>query len=104
MTNCLTSRAAMLADPTTQDAALLAHLADCPACRAAAAAAMRNEALLRSAIQVQVPEQLQERILLQTELKRRRANFPNWLRDRVAGLVRAYPGGLALALSVLISG
>ncbi len=101
--NCLTARSTLLADPSAQDAALLKHLADCPACRSVAAAAARDDALLRSALNVQVPEQLAGRILLQTELTRGRSRPLNRLRQRIAQLVQRYPGGLALALSVLVA-
>lgn len=101
--NCLTARSGLLADPSAHDAALLKHLADCPACRSAAAAAARGDALLRSALNVQVPAQLVERILLQTELKRGRSRPLNRLRQRIAELVQNYPGGLAVALSFLIA-
>lgn len=103
MMNCLIARAALLADPSVQDKAVAAHLADCAACRNAAAAALRDDALLRNALNVQIPEQLAERILLQAELKRGRSNIASRLKSWAAGLVRGHPGGLALALSMVIA-
>lgn len=103
MMNCLAARAALLADPHTQDAALLDHLSDCLACRTAAAVAVREDALLRSALNVPVPDQLAGRILLQTELKRGRTRPLKRLWQRLAELVHGAPGGLAVALSFLIA-
>lgn len=103
MMNCLAARSALRADPSAQDPALSKHLADCPACRTAAAAAARDDALLRSALNVQVPEQLADRILLQTELRRARSRPLNRLRRRIAELVQGSPGVLAVALSLLIA-
>jgi anti-sigma factor RsiW len=103
MMNCLAARAALLADPHAQDAALLQHLSDCPACRTAAAAVAREDALLRSALHVSVPEQLTERILLQTELARGSSLSLYHLWQRLAGLVQGAPGALAVALSLLVA-
>lgn len=70
MTNCLTARAVLLANPAAHDPDLWAHLALCPGCRGFATSISHDEALLRGAIDVPVPAQLQERILLQTQLQR----------------------------------
>lgn len=102
MMNCLAARAALLSDPHSQDPALMEHLSGCTACRIAAAAATREAALLRSALNVAVPDQLAERILLQAELKRGHVRPLDGLWRRLAELVQGAPGGLALALSVLI--
>lgn len=103
MINCLTARAALLADPSTHDAALAGHLRNCPACRSAAAAAARDDALLRRALNVPVPEQLAERILLQAELKRGRTNIFQQLWQRAVDRLRVYPGAMAFGLSLLIA-
>jgi hypothetical protein len=103
MMNCLAARAALLADPHAQDAALSAHLSECAPCRNAAAAAAREDALLRSALHVPVPEQLAERILLQAELRPGGSLSLNGLWRRLAALVQGAPGALAVALSLLVA-
>lgn len=82
MTNCLYVRRTLLADPDAHSAALPEHLAECSFCRAFAASLAAEEAALRVAMHVPVPEQQQERILLQIQLRARRRNWAlsvrNW--------------------------
>lgn len=74
--NCLDIRRALLADPRTSSLELSVHLAECESCRQFAARLAHDQAVLRAALAVPVPEQLEERILLHTQLRSRR---PGWL-------------------------
>lgn len=81
MIHCLNVRRALLADPQAYALVLPEHLATCAPCRAFAAILVADEAALRVAICVPVPEQLQERILLQTALRARRRDLAAPLRQ-----------------------
>ena len=103
MMNCLTTRSTLLADPTVRHADLSAHLTLCPACRAFAAAIAQGECLLRDAIDVPVPEHLQERILLQTQLKRRQSSWLSRLRDWVNRISVVHRSAIVVAFSAVLA-
>lgn len=102
MMNCLSTRSTLLATPSLHDAAVSAHLTDCPSCRAFAAALSQDEVLLRDAVNIAVPELLQERILLQTRLTQRQSSLPTRLRTWCQKTVLHRPD-LALAFSAVLA-
>lgn len=94
MMHCLDCRRSLLAEPYASSPALAAHLDGCPACRAFAATLVREEDALRTVLEVPLPEQLQEKILLRTALRRRRDGWFERLRALLAP-VRPLRDGLA---------
>jgi hypothetical protein len=106
MTNCLTTRRTLLADPQARTNDLLAHLNDCEACRTLATRLTRNEALLRDAVDIPVPEQLAERILLRNHIHSRQFARPArlaWIRSLLHNLGSSKQGGFALAASAVLA-
>lgn len=103
MMNCLSARSALLADPAARDAALVAHLASCPSCRSFASTISHDDAFLRRAIDVPVPGQLQERILLQAQLQHKLSCPIERLRTWAAAIPAAYRACLAVAAPVLVA-
>ncbi len=67
--NCLEFRRRLSADPEDRDAAIRAHTRDCASCSHWAAEAKRFESLLHQAMEVEVPENLESRILLRLALR-----------------------------------
>lgn len=102
MMNCLTARRALLAEPGASDPDLSRHLRECPHCCALARTLAEDEAALRAAIDIPVPDHLQDRILLQTALRRRTSGF-DWLTRHSAWLSGARGGALALACSLALA-
>ncbi len=106
MMNCLNVRRILLADPEAHAAALPEHLAGCPSCRAFAAGLAAHEAALRLAINVPVPEHLQERILLQTQLRARRRDWAgawrNWLQVLSFPRRAVFAAGCSMALLLAV--
>lgn len=100
--NCLTARAILLADPDTQSIDLTAHLEICPNCRGFSAEVARDDALLRRAIDVPVPRELAARIMLQAQLKQRRADPLSRLRDWFDNVTGWRGAALACALSAVL--
>ena len=101
--NCLTTRSTLLATPSLHQPELSHHLTQCPSCRAFAAAVSQQESQLRHAIDVPVPEHLQERILLQTQLRQRQSGWRVRLRRWVGGLTTMHRPGMALALCAVVA-
>lgn len=62
--NCLEFRRIQLSDPHCRDAAFIAHRGGCAACAALAERALRFESELKSAMEVEVPPDLESRVLL----------------------------------------
>lgn len=77
--NCLEARGLLLSNPLAEDAALLAHLQGCDGCHAFSVELSQQENQLREALDVPVPKQLAERILLNTQLRK-----PRWQRPVLA--------------------
>ncbi len=86
--NCLDTRRMLLADPRAESSPLSAHLSQCEACRAFLVRLQRDEIILHQAIDIPVPAQLEERILLKMQLRNRVSNsrlsnqwqlFKNWI-------------------------
>lgn len=106
MMNCLTARRHLSANPQARSEDLLAHLAECEACRTLAARLTRNEALLRDAMAIPVPEQLAERILLRNHIHSRRfTHFSRfaWIKSLLHNLRNTHQGGFALAASAVLA-
>lgn len=70
--NCLDVRRELATTPSALCAGAREHLEQCPRCAALAGAARREEARLRQAMEVPVPEGLEERVVLRQRLHRRR--------------------------------
>lgn len=102
MMDCITTRRTLLADPTGT-AEVAEHLGSCPGCQAFAKNLNREAALLRHAMEVPVPDQLQERILLQTALQRRPNSFITRLREFIASLSLPTQAGIAMAFSFVLA-
>lgn len=100
MINCLATRRELLADPATHNVDVSQHLASCPHCMAFGAKVSAEEVLLRGAIDVRVPEQLQERILLQTQLQRRTHGWLSSFGQRIANFSFPARAGISAVLSV----
>ena len=99
--HCLDARRALLADPHARPPGLAGHMAECPSCRAFAAALLREEEVLRTLLAVPVPEGLQEKILLNAQLNRR-----SWFERLRTALLPSQPwsrAGLALACSAVLA-
>lgn len=62
--NCLEYRRIQLSDPHCRDAAFIAHRGECAGCAALAERALRFERELKSAMEVEVPADLESRVLL----------------------------------------
>lgn len=75
---CLDVRRQQLANPDTQSAAMHAHLSQCESCREHGERLLAQDARLRDALQVPVPEGLVERALLRRQL-RSPQRFRNWM-------------------------
>lgn len=71
--NCLDTRRMLLADPRAESAALSAHLSQCEVCRAFMVRLQRDEVILHQTIEIPVPPQLEDRILLKMHLHHRRS-------------------------------
>jgi len=89
--NCLAFRQHRLTDPADSSAELLAHEADCDACRQFAADRRRQDELIREAASVAVPEGFAARIQLNQSLqsKSRRPTRWYWLSLAASLLVAA---------------
>lgn len=78
--NCLEFRRMLQTEPSSQDPAFLLHKRECPACAPAVQRAARFERALRESLRVEVPEELESRILLRHEFeaaqRRRRPRLP----------------------------
>lgn len=103
MMNCLTTRAALLADPTAHTAAMSQHLAQCVSCRTFAATVSLDAKSLRAAIDVPVPQHLEERILLHSQLKRNSRDRFGWLRQWPALLATPQRAYFAAACSLTLA-
>jgi hypothetical protein len=103
--HCLDCRRSLLAEPYASSPQLAAHLGECALCRAFAASLLRDEETLRAALAVPLPEQLHEKILLRTALRRRRDGWFERLRGMLAGLTPHQEGLAAIAgAAVLVAG
>lgn len=89
--NCLAFRQHLLTDPAGSSAELLAHEADCDACRQFATEMRRQDELIREAASVEVPEGFAARIQLNQSLqsKSRRPTRWYWLSLAASLLVAA---------------
>lgn len=67
--DCLNIRRTLLAVPNAQTAEIQQHLASCPDCKAFAVALSGQESDLLAALEIPVPEQLLDRILLNVALE-----------------------------------
>lgn len=72
MMHCLDVRRELATTPAALSTGARAHLRQCPRCAALAADALRQEARLRRAMEVPVPEGLEQRVLLRQRLQHRR--------------------------------
>lgn len=70
--NCLDCRRALLTDPSSDAAAVHAHLRECPACARFAAELAAFEPRLHEAMRLPVPERLRERMLFAGSMAPRR--------------------------------
>jgi len=103
MMNCMNTRRTLLGNPAGEHPELIEHLNSCPGCRTFAKKLTKEEALLRTAMNVPVPDQLQERILLQTALRRRPDSIVTRLRQLLTSLTFPTRAGLAVAFSSLMA-
>lgn len=70
--NCLDCRRRLLTAPDTRDPALRTHLRECPACARFAGEQAAFERRLDAALRVPAPENLRERVIFDTSMRRRR--------------------------------
>lgn len=88
--NCLDFRRQLNTDPHSTDADFLRHRQDCPRCAQAYAQALAFEAALRHSLEVPVPTQLADSILLAQATEQHRQR------------VRYRRNGIALALAAML--
>jgi hypothetical protein len=74
--NCLEFRKVMLTEPRNQSEALRTHAQECPGCAQFEQASLRFERLLGEALELPVPPNLEERILLQHHAERAAPRAP----------------------------
>ena len=83
--NCMEFRRMLLTDPCSKDPEFVAHRRDCAECADAVERSGRLERRLREAVNVDVPENLAERILLKHSFESQ-ARKPWWRSPRTYGL------------------
>ena len=89
--NCLEFRRTLETDPDCRDEAFSRHRLEGPACAAQAARSAKFERDLRAAVRVDVPDQLESRILLRRAFDDRRTHRSRRIR------------GLAIAATLLVA-
>jgi hypothetical protein len=99
--NCLETRRMLMADPASSHQALASHLAECKSCRQFSLELARQEAVLRIAVEIAVPEHLEERILLQTQLNAHQWHWRKRALNLFGGMMRPLPAFAGMATLLL---